>query len=293
MLKTFIGYGLFPINFLAAMAVAYIAVQRGWEAGTMLAIIALSTVGILFIAERISPYYPSWNQSRGDVGTDLIHAAISQILLPKVIEIGIRALIVAVAVAFTTDTYTGFWPRDINLLLQLAMALLITEFGRYWWHRATHKIPLLWRFHAIHHSSERLYWLNAGRFHPVDTAIAVFISVGILMLLGAGPEVIFIMSIWIAVHGLYQHCNVNLRLGPLNYIFSMAELHRWHHSLSIEKANHNYGSNIILWDIVFGTFYWPKGQEPSEAVGISEPSGFPQGYIGQILAPFRWNNNKK
>ncbi|PCJ79733.1 MAG: hypothetical protein COA57_15455 [Flavobacteriales bacterium] len=91
-----------------------------------------------------------------------------------------------------------------------------------------------------------------------------------------------------AVHGMFQHCNIHLKLGLLNYVFSMAELHRWHHSLKIEEANTNYGNNIIFWDIVFGTMHYPKDQEASEDIGLSEIENFPEDYLGQVASPFQW-----
>jgi sterol desaturase/sphingolipid hydroxylase (fatty acid hydroxylase superfamily) len=67
------------------------------------------------------------------------------------------------------------------------------------------------------------------------------------------PRVAPILFRW----GIFQHANVQLRLGPLNWFFSMAELHRWHHSRTVEEANHNYGQTISVWDWVFGTRYLP------------------------------------
>ena len=96
------------------------------------------------------------------------------------------------------------------------------------------------------------------------------------------------LSTWIVVHGMYQHCNVDVKLGPLNYIFSMAELHRWHHSLTLEEANSNYGNNIIFWDLVFGTMFWPKERLPSEHIGLSDMPEFPQSYLEQLSSPFKW-----
>jgi sterol desaturase/sphingolipid hydroxylase (fatty acid hydroxylase superfamily) len=66
----------------------------------------------------------------------------------------------------------------------------------------------------------------------------------------------------------------------------MAELHRWHHSLDIEEANRNYGNNILFWDIVFGTVYWPKDRDASATIGNNIPD-YPKGYLGQLMAPFR------
>lgn len=79
----------------------------------------------------------------------------------------------------------------------------------------------------------------------------------------------------------------------MNYVFSMAELHRWHHSLRLKEANANYGNNIILWDIVFGTFFHPRDRDASEAVGLSNMPDFPRDYLGQILSPFKWRRYQR
>jgi len=182
------------------------------------------------------------------------------------------------------------WPHQWALFPQLILAMLISQFGEYWAHRCMHEIPFLWRLHATHHSPERLYWLNAARFHPFDTAVGYTIATFPLILLGADADMLLLYSIWVAVHGMFQHCNIDIKLGPLNYIFSMAELHRWHHSLVLEEANSNYGNNIIFWDIVFGTMFYPKERTPSEYIGLSEMKNFPKGYWGQIMSPFRWKS---
>ena len=208
------------------------------------------------------------------------------IALPPLIDVAVRAgmLTLATQVAIGVD----IWPTSSPIALQLGLALIVSQFGEYWVHRAMHENAWLWRLHATHHSPDRLYWLNAARFHPLDTATSYTVATAPLVLLGVPGDVLVLMSIWIAVHGLFQHCNVHLRLGPLNYVFSMAELHRWHHSLKLAEANTNYGNNIIFWDIVFGTLFWPKNRDASEAIGLSDLPAFPRGYFGQLASPFRW-----
>ena len=151
-----------------------------------------------------------------------------------------------------------------------------------------HEVPWLWRFHAPHHSSTRLYWLNAVRFHPVDVLLIGPSKLIPLVLLGAGGDVMALVLIFAAVHGSCQHANIPCRIGPLNWIFSMAELHRWHHSPVLAEANHNYGGNLIFWDIVFGTRWMPKDREPPVGIGIESLPDFPKRYSELMLAPFRW-----
>ena len=91
-----------------------------------------------------------------------------------------------------------------------------------------------------------------------------------------------------AVHGIFQHANLQLRLGPLNHFFSMAELHRWHHSKTVDEANHNYGQTVIVWDTLFGTRFLPADREPPEEIGIANLPAFPMTWWAQIRSPFRW-----
>jgi sterol desaturase/sphingolipid hydroxylase (fatty acid hydroxylase superfamily) len=95
-----------------------------------------------------------------------------------------------------------------------------------------------------------------------------------------------------AVHGIFQHANLPLKLGPLNWFFSMAELHRWHHSTVLEEANSNYGQNLIVWDIVYGTRSLPKDREPPEKIGINGMPNFPMRYWKQLMSPFQWQRIK-
>ena len=289
LLRSAITYGLFPTWFAAAIALAIWAVDALDDPALILAPIAFGTAAMLLVVERVHPEHPEWNVAKGDVRTDILHTLVSQILLPKAIEVGIATAILASA--FRLSDVVGFaaWPTQWPLMIQMALALVITQFFEYWWHRLAHTVPLLWRLHATHHSPERLYWLNAGRFHPLDTAFSAMVSLGSLLLLGAEGGVLVMISTWIAVHGLFQHCNVRLRLGPLNWIFSMAELHRWHHSLVLDEANSNFGNNILLWDIVFGTVHWPKDRQASAQIGLSELPNFPRGYLDQLASPFTWN----
>ena len=286
--RRLVSYGLFPAVFFGALLVGGLALTSGTDRTLVLVSITVCTAALLLLVERIHPAHESWKQSHGDLVTDAIHVGVSNALVPKVLELAILASLATLAADQSEAVGLGVWPRHWPMALQLVLAMVVGQFPEYWWHRMAHTVPLLWRFHAVHHSSQRLYWLNAARFHPIDTAVSYVLSFGTLTVLGASPEAMMLMAVWVAVHGLFQHCNVHLRLGPLNWIFSMAELHRWHHSLNVEEANNNYGNNILFWDIVFGTVYWPRDRDAKEVIGLADLPTFPQDYLGQLAAPFRW-----
>lgn len=288
LLRTFFTYGLFPLVFTSALFGAAWGLSAGVNAKVLLASITGITIAIIAVVERIHPQFPRWNQSRKDVKTDLWHAGISMVALPPLIEMGLLLVLLHVATTLSEAWGGTLWPHQWPLFAQLLLAMTVSQFGEYWAHRSMHEIPLLWRLHATHHSPKRLYWLNAARFHPLDAGFLQIVALGPLILLGAGESLFLLYSVWVAVHGLFQHCNIHVRLGPLNHFFSMAELHRWHHSLHLEEANANYGNNMLLWDWVFGTVYNPKDREASEEIGLSDIPQFPKGYWGQITSPWRW-----
>jgi len=247
---------------------------------------------LIMVLEHVFPHHRSWLRSRGDVRVDLAHL-VSVGLTTRVVQLGLLFAALPVAAAWSESLGTPLWPTEWSWALQLPLALAVAELPKYWLHRWMHEHDALWRFHATHHSVPRLYWLNATRFHPIDIGLDTIVGLAPLILLGCGPEVLALFAVLSAVHGFFQHANLELRLGPLNYVFSMAELHRWHHSQTVEEANHNYGQNVILWDLVFGTFFWPRDRQPPEEIGIADLPGFPPGFWGQLASPFRWNRIKQ
>ncbi len=281
-------YGTFPFVFGGAMTIAVYGMARGWD--PVITVMSLTAVVVLLLLglERIHPYHREWLRSHGDIRTDLIHNMVN-FWIPEVYTVLFVGGFAAGGAWLSNAIGATLWPTAWPLLAQLLLALVVGEFGTYWAHRLMHDSAFLWRFHAVHHSAPRLYWLNAGRFHPLDLFAQQFFGVTPLVLLGADARVIALHTLFTATHGMFQHCNVDIRLGPLNWIFSMAELHRWHHSKHLEEANTNYGANIAFWDIVFRSRFLPSDREPPTEIGIEALPNFPGGYWSHLRSPFRWN----
>ena len=260
------------------------AMLPAWLAASIGTVVGMACVAI---AERVQPFRTDWLRSHGDVGTDVCHAMVNA-LVPEAVRLLCHAAFLGLGAALVARLGGSIWPTQAPVWAQLALGLLVAEFFAYWIHRAMHQRPLLWRLHAPHHSAPRLYFLNAARFHPVDVFATAVVHQGSLMVLGCPAEVLALHAAFTATHGFLQHANVDLRLGPLNWIFSMAELHRWHHSVVLEEANNNYGANLILWDIVFRSRYLPPRPEGPEHIGISDMPDFPTTYREHLWAPLRW-----
>jgi len=254
-------------------------------APALAALIAVLLFGFLAvpILERLMPYRSDWNRNEGDLGPDLIYM-LSNAAIPKLWTPVQVFVLVGLTTWLTQQTGSRLWPEHWHWLPALFLMLLIAEFGRYWVHFAAHKIPWLWRLHAVHHSPKRLYWLNANRFHPLEKLLFQIPEVAPFVLLGTPEEIIALYFTFNGLHGLLQHSNIRIQCGPLNWLFSMTELHRWHHSKKIEESDRNFGNNLIVWDILFGTYYNPRDMEV-EAIGLLNQS-YPKSWFGMLKAPF-------
>lgn len=167
---------------------------------------------------------------------------------------------------------------------RLLLAFVIGEVGFYWGHRLSHEIPWLWRFHAVHHRPQQMYFLVNTRAHPVDLVFTRLFGLTPLYLFGlAGPgaagtatpvAVVLIGTIW----GFYIHSNVRLRLRPLEWLLATPVFHHWHHS-RVAPINRNYASTFPLLDRIFGTYHLPDHWPPE--YGVQEPPpqhvGLPHG----------------
>ncbi|MCP4330465.1 MAG: sterol desaturase family protein [Alphaproteobacteria bacterium] len=230
------------------------------------------------------PHRIEWTPSRQSIATDAAYMIGVQVLLAKGLAI---ATVAALTIWWTSDggAPSRLWPHDGPIVLQVVLMILAADLFRYWLHIACHRLAPLWRLHAVHHSVKQLYWLNVGRFHPFEKSIQFVFDTLPFIVLGVADEVVALYFVFYAVNGFFQHSNCDVRLGILNQIVAGPELHRWHHALDLEKANHNYGNNLIVWDRLFGTRYLPADTAVKE-LGLDEPA-YPQSFLGQMLAPFR------
>jgi len=286
LLRRIASLTVMPLTLAAVLGGAALAMQAG--ARPMALIAPFFVLSILWVAalERWLPYRREWNQPRGDLRADAAY------LLSTSAVIGVmRGAVATVGALIASWISRSFglplWPQDWPLWAQLPLAWALVELFAYWPHRWLHSVPWLWRLHATHHSAERLYWLNATRAHPLEHVFRSSIGLLPLAVIGAGPELLALSVLSDAVIGLFQHANIDLKLGPLNYVFSAAPVHRWHHSRERAEADRNFGDSFIFWDLVFGTYYHPKGREVAR-IGIAGLDAFPRDFLAQLASPFRW-----
>jgi sterol desaturase/sphingolipid hydroxylase (fatty acid hydroxylase superfamily) len=285
-MRRIVAWGLFPLTLLASLGGAVFALERGADAGVALGIGALGTWLVVVVFERLQPFRREWNRPQGDVGADLAYLP-TTLGVNALVEPAVKVVAVALGAWISGAIGVGLWPATWPLAAQLVLACVIAEFVDYWPHRWMHQRPLLWRFHVIHHSPERLYWLNATRSHPVEMMFRGVFNFLPLALLGASGAVLALFALTTIVVGLFQHANIDFRLGPLAWIFSVGDMHRWHHSEDLAEASHNYGNNFLVWDVVFGTWFRPRDRRAPERLGIAGLRDFPRSWWAQLAQPFR------
>lgn len=223
-----------------------------------------------------------------DVGLYVFDAVITKPINLVVISVAAVALLIPAGVisweALKAGQYQGFGPLSrLPGWAQFLAAFLLGDFLLYWIHRWFHG-KRLWRFHAVHHSSEQLDWLSSVRGHPVNDIVANAMLFFPFLLLGFGPGASAGAGPALGVFALLGHADVDWDWGPFRHVVTSPVYHRWHHSKDPAAIDKNFASFLPLWDILFGTHYLPKDRKPQD-FGIHEPVD--HSVIGLLKHPFK------
>ena len=243
----------------------------------------LAAAALVTLHELKYPYRRQWRPAIADTRADLVFMLAVQVALPYLLSITL-VIFLAEQLRASGLSIDGFWPHEHPVAAQAALMLLAADFPRYWLHRAFHKFAFMWRYHAVHHSPHRLYWLNVGRFHPIEKAVQFAVDTLPFALLGVSTEVLAAYFVFYAVNGFFQHSNCDVRLGALNHLVSGPELHRWHHSEFAHESDTNFGNNLIVWDWLFGTRFLPADRDVGRLGLVNRD--YPTGFLAQMTTPF-------
>ncbi|WP_162558947.1 sterol desaturase family protein [Sphingorhabdus sp. EL138] len=286
-LKVILQHVLFPLIMIAGMFIGFAATDAGasLQSITTLALIPVVIGLIVAPLERLMPYSRNWLEGGNDTSVDLM-MFISGAFWNGFAKYLIQTLFLVGLVEAMEVYGHGLWPSHWPALVQVFLFILIKDFFRYWLHRALHEVPFLWRFHAAHHSVKRLYWLNGIRSHPVEVVGQAVLFAVPYALLQPTAEVAMVAILMQLTIGIFQHANIDLKLGFWEYIFSIGDNHRYHHYPDKGVGDSNYGGEFILFDILFGTFHKVKGERPHDNIGIGTAPNYPMTMAGLYIAPF-------
>ncbi|MDA1122271.1 MAG: sterol desaturase family protein, partial [Bacteroidetes bacterium] len=268
LLKKILQVSIYPIFMTLTFVIGFNLVDEGYTFRTFLGTIVMFLIfGAIFAPlEHLMPFSRKWLKD-DDTHVDFMMFFGGKFWGDYINQPLKLATISLVVQEISPEIGRGIWPANIHPWVQVLLLLSINDFFRYWYHRWMHESPFMWRWHSVHHSSRRLYWFNGTRSHPIEGLVSGFLWGIPLAFVQAPVEIVFVTGLLGRTIGRFQHTNLDVILGPFDYIFSSPKNHRYHHSKKIEEGNSNYGGDVIFWDILFGSFSLPKGQQPSDDIG--------------------------
>ncbi len=232
----------------------------------------VATAILMVILERMYPYTKGQKIFREGFFNDMILYTIVQSYLLGLIIFGFLNWI-----KNNTDLYSYSLLDSWPVWLQVLVLVIAHDFYIYWFHRWMHNNKVLWRLHEAHHSPKSVDWLSGSRSHSLEILINQTIEFAPIILLGASPEVAIYKGMISAIWGMFIHCNIDVRLGKLQYFINGPEMHRWHHSDDGGREfQNNYGTKLAMWDWIFGTAFFPdpKVRKP-RLYGLSDTPDYP------------------
>ena len=230
--------------------------------------------------ERLWPQYPKQGTFRKEWVLDVVY------FMSTHLPIQILSFLVLLPATQATK-YLGVPALQhaiarLPWLLQFFLAVVVADVAEYFIHLALHKVPFLWRFHAIHHSSKALDWIAGSRSHFVDdTLVRGFILVP--MMLGFSQSIILAYLIFVTLHATWTHCNFGPNPKWLEKYLVMPRYHHWHHTSEKEGIDKNFAIHFPWIDKLFGTYYFPEHWP--ERYGLDGEELSPS-FMGQTIGPF-------
>ena len=257
-----------------------------WSLGLDWLILDLFMMVLLFIPIELAfpknkqqtKFHPEWR-------TDLIYFIISHLFIQ----------LFGVITKKPAELFFGWldlgvlhqWVQSLPFVVELLLALIVTDIFQYWAHRIFHSHEYLWRFHSVHHSTKHMDWLAGSRTHFMDIFFTRSMTFIPLYVMGFSTLTFNVYIIFIAIHAVLIHANTSINFGVLKYIITTPQYHHWHHCEDPRYYGKNFAVVFPFIDKIFGTYYLPGNVWP-EGTGLHETS-FPKGFIRQSIYPFKTN----
>ncbi len=149
------------------------------------------------------------------------------------------------------------WALPLPASLIIGLTLILLDFLIWAQHLLFHKVPLLWRFHRLHHSDIDIDITTALRFHPIELIFSMLIKIAAIIALGVPPLAALIFEIALNATAMFNHSNLSLPATldkTLRWFIVTPDMHRVHHSWYRNETDSNYGFNLPWWDKLFGTY---------------------------------------
>ena len=240
--------------------------------------------GLMFAPiERLLPHRRDQRLFRTEWREDLFYYLVSSMMVQLITFL---ALAPSSFIMASTGSFGAFRAAVASQpwLLQFVEAMFLTDLVQYWFHRAFHRWPFLWGFHAVHHSAKAMDWLAGSRMHFVEIVLLRGVTSLPLLTLGFAPSVMQAYVAMVYIYASLVHANLRGNFDNLGKFLVTPRFHHWHHGIEEVAIDKNFAIHFPLLDRLFGTYYLPKGAWPS-GYGVAEQ--VPNGYRAQLAYPFR------
>jgi sterol desaturase/sphingolipid hydroxylase (fatty acid hydroxylase superfamily) len=223
------------------------------EEATIRLVIFLSLFMFIAVAERLRPQQPlkvSWPlRWANNIALSAINTLFLRVLAPF-------SGTVYAAIVYEQDLAL-INLAELPMVVSILAFILIFDFAIYWQHRLFHWVPLLWRFHRVHHTDLDLDVTTGSRFHPVSIVISMCIKLVLVLVFGPFPLAILVSEVLLNATSMFNHSNLRLPEkvdNAIRWIMVTPNMHRIHHSQEAAEHSSNFGFNFTWWDRVLGTY---------------------------------------
>lgn len=208
----------------------------------------------------------------------------------RALAFGLPLLAVGAAVDAARNGWGLFNLTDWPLWIEVTLAVLIFDFAIWLQHLITHKVPLLWRLHRVHHADVDIDVTTAIRFHPVEIALSMILKIGLVYLIGPAALAVVLFEILLNGTAMFNHANLRLPLGvdaAVRRVLVTPDMHRVHHSVHRSEHDSNYGFALSIWDRMFGTYIaQPAAGHDRMDIGLEWQDERPSRFAWSMALPF-------
>ncbi len=249
----------------------------------------LSLFALFALAETLAPRRQR-SQPRGRRWLTNWSITVANTVLLRLLAIGLPLLAVGAAVDAGANGWGLFNLTGWPIWLETVLAILILDFAIWAQHLITHKVPILWRLHRVHHADRDMDVTTAIRFHPVEIALSMLLKIGLVYLLGPSALAVILFEIILNGTAMFNHANIRLPLWldrVVRLVLVTPDMHRVHHSDNRAEHDSNYGFALSIWDRMMGTYIAQPVQGHDEmTTGLEWQDDRPSGLIWSLTLPF-------
>lgn len=248
-------------------------------------VLRLLFTGFLFIPlETIFPHREEQGIFRYEWREDLFYYLVSSMMVQMLTWLSFMPA----QTLFAITSWTEFraWVAALPFAVQFIAIMFLTDLVQYWVHRLFHRIPALWRFHAVHHSAQAMDWIAGARMHFFEILALRSTTVIPMIVLGFSQGAVNAYILVVYLYATFVHSNLGWKFGFLEKLLVTPRFHHWHHGIEKEAIDVNFAVHFPLFDKLFGTHHMPENGRWPSGYGIGGHP-VPKGYWQQFLHPFR------